>query len=48
MKNSKGDIIIEIVKKLQESSDTGMHTEPLLVYMNSGCVIDSRHTPTVH
>ena len=35
---------IGIVEKVQEtSSDTGM---PLLCYMNSECVLESRDTPT--
>ena len=44
--NKKGHI--GIVDKVQEtSSDTGIHvTEPLLCYMNSECVLESRDTST--
>ena len=47
--NLKGHI--GIVEKVKEtSSDTGIR-EPLLCYMNSGCVLECRHTfhtPTLH
>ena len=43
--NEKGHI--GIVEKVQEtSSDTGMHTGPLLCYMNCECVLESRDIPT--
>ena len=46
----KRDIIIGIVEKAQEtSSDSDMHNTvlvPLLYFMNSGCVLECRETPT--
>ena len=48
--NIKNYIIIKIVEKAQEtSSDTGMHDTvlvPLLYFMNSGCILECRETPT--
>ena len=49
MKNSKKGHI-GIVEKAQEtSSDSDMHNTvlvPLLYFMNSGCVLECRETPT--
>ena len=46
----KRDIYIGIVEKAQEtSSDSDMHNAvllPLLYFMNSGCVLECRETPT--
>ena len=43
----KGHIVI--VEKAKETSlDTGMHNRALLCYMNSGCVLECRDTPTSH
>ena len=45
--NKKGRI--GIVEKAKEISlDSGMHNRAILCYMNSGCVLDCRDTPTSH
>ena len=48
-------MIVGIVEKVHEtSSDTGiihvyaLESHALLCYMNSGCVLENRHTPTSH